>query len=160
MTEVRKDAKLALPPLARAIRARGNAEITGDGPLTMYASLKALHVISVALSYTLFVLRGIWMMQDSAWLQRRWVKIVPHVIDTVLLTSAIALAVTVSQYPFVNDWLTAKVLALLLYIGLGMLAIKLGRTKSVRVGAWVLAQMVFLYIVAVARTRDPIPFLQ
>ncbi len=83
---------------------------------------------------------------------------VPHVIDTVLLASAMALTATTSQYPFVQPWLTAKVLALLLYIVLGSVAIRHGRTRSVRIVAWLLALVVFGYIVAVARTRVAFPW--
>ena len=83
---------------------------------------------------------------------------VPHVIDTVLLVSAIALAAMTAQYPFVQPWLTAKILALLVYIVLGTVAIRRGRTRRVRIVAWILALVVFGYIVVVAHTRDPFPW--
>ena len=120
-----------------------------------YAALKMIHVASVILSYLLFTLRGVWMMQDSSALQRRWVKIVPHVIDTVLLTSAIALVMTIQQDPLNNSWLSAKVAGLLLYIGLGMVALKRGKTRKVKITAWIAAQGVFFYIVLVALTKNP-----
>ena len=120
-----------------------------------YAALKMIHVASVILSYLLFTLRGVWMMQDSSTLQRRWVKIVPHVIDTVLLTSAIALAMTIQQNPLNDAWLGAKVAGLLLYIGLGMVALKRGKTRKVRITAWIAAHAVFFYIVLVALTKSP-----
>ena len=123
-----------------------------------YVSLKITHVSCVALSYALFVVRGMWMMRGSGLLQRRWVKIVPHVIDTVLLASAIALAVMLRQYPVVHGWLTAKVVGLLFYIGLGMVALRRGRTRGIRIAAWLAAQAVFFYIVVVALTRNPLPF--
>lgn len=121
--------------------------------------LKMIHVAAVATSYALFVLRGVWMMRGSSLLQARWVRIVPHVVDTVLLASAVALSILLAQYPFTSGWLTAKVLALVLYIVLGTIALKRGRTKRARVAAWLTAQLVFLYIVAVASTRDPLPLL-
>ena len=124
-----------------------------------YATIKTLHVGAVATSYALFVLRGVWMIRASALLQARPVRIVPHVVDTVFLASAIALAMMTRQYPFVSAWLTAKVLALVLYIALGMVALKRGRSKRVRVVAWLAAQGVFLYIVTVALTRTPWGFL-
>ena len=124
-----------------------------------YTTLKALHVASVMTSYTLFFVRGIWMIGDSPRLSARWVKVTPHVVDTVLLASAIAMALVIRQYPFVAGWITAKVLALVLYIALGAYALKRGRTKAVRVGAWIAAQCVFAYIVAVALTKDPLPFM-
>lgn len=117
--------------------------------------LKVIHVTAVILSFTGFFARGVLMAFDSALLNARWVRIAPHIVDTALLISAIALAVQVHQYPFVHTWLTAKALALLSYIALGTIALRRGRTKPLRVVAWVTALLVFAYIVAVARTRSP-----
>lgn len=121
----------------------------------MYALVKTVHISSVALSFGLFFLRGLWMLNAPEYLQRRWVRILPHVIDTVLLTSAVALAVMSQQYPGVEPWLSAKVIALLLYIALGMIALKPGRNRHVRILAWISAMLVFGYIVGVAVTRSP-----
>jgi len=123
-----------------------------------YVLLKYVHVTAVIASFALFFLRGLWMMAAPGKLAARWVRVVPHVIDTVLLVSAIALAATTAQYPFVQPWLTAKVLALLAYILLGTVAIRRGRTRRVRIVAWILALVVFGYIVVVAHTRDPFPW--
>ena len=123
-----------------------------------YAALKMIHVTSVIISYLLFSLRGIWMMQGSAALKQRWAKVAPHIVDTMLLTSAIALAVKIDQDPIHDAWLSAKVLGLLLYIGLGMMALRFGKTRRARVSAWIAAQLVFLYIVLVAVTKNPILF--
>lgn len=122
-----------------------------------YIVIRQVHVACAALSYFGFFLRGVWMMRDSPMLGRRWVRILPHVVDTILLASAIALSVMSLQYPFVQGWLTAKVVALVLYIGLGMLALKPGRARPQRIAAWVAAQLVFGYIVWVALARDPFP---
>lgn len=122
-----------------------------------YLTLKFIHVSCVALTFSLFLLRGFWMLRDSAMLQQRWVKILPHVIDATLLTSAILLTLQIGQYPGVNGWLTAKVTALLLYIGLGSIAIRRGRSKRARVAAWLGAILMFGYIVSVALTRQPVP---
>ena len=124
-----------------------------------YISLKITHVGCVILSYALFMVRGVWMMRSPALLNMRWVKIVPHAIDTVLLASAVAMTVMSHQYPFGAPWLTAKLLALLAYIGLGMIALKRGGTLRMRIAAWFAAQIVFFYIVAVALTRSPLPGL-
>ena len=123
-----------------------------------YVSLKTIHVSSVIASYTLFFVRGVWMIRMPHMLGRRWVRIAPHVIDTILLASAIAMAVTIRQYPFVAGWLTAKVIGLVAYIALGTVALKRGRSKRARVIAWLLAQAVFAYIVAVAITHNPAPW--
>lgn len=124
-----------------------------------YLALKHLHLTAVILSFALFVLRGLWMLADSPHLQRRWVRIVPHLVDTVLLASAIGLTLMLRQYPFVNGWLTAKVLALIAYIILGSIALKRGPTKPIRAVAWVAALATFGYIVSVALTRHPLGFL-
>lgn len=82
----------------------------------------------------------------------------PHVIDTALLASAVTLAVLSGQYPLAQGWLSAKVLALLLYIVLGTVALKRGKTRAVRAGAFAAALACFGYIVAVAVSKQPLPF--
>lgn len=125
-----------------------------------YLALKNLHLATLTITLALFLLRGAWMMADSPRLQARWVRIVPHVNDTLLLLSGIALAVLIQQYPLVHGWLTAKLLALIVYIVLGTLALKRGKTKSQRVAAWFAALLTFGYMVAVALAHDPLPFLR
>jgi uncharacterized membrane protein SirB2 len=115
-------------------------------------------VACAVLSYAGFFVRGMWMLRGSALLARRWVRILPHVNDTLLLASGIAIAALSRQYPFVHGWLTAKLLALVLYIGLGMMALRPGRSRPLRIAAWLAAQAVFLYIVWVAVTRNPLPW--
>ena len=121
-----------------------------------YELLKMMHVGSIIVSYLLFFLRGIWLMQDSEQLRQRWVKVLPHVVDTILLISAVALAMIIQQSPFSDSWLTAKVIGLLLYIGLGMIAMRFGKTRRIRFIAWLAAQCVFIYIVLVALTKSPV----
>ncbi|MCC7135978.1 MAG: SirB2 family protein [Nitrosomonas sp.] len=120
-----------------------------------YLALKYVHVASVILSYALFLFRGIWMLQVSTVLQQRWVKILPHVNDTILLSSAITLAILTHRNPVDEPWLAAKITGLIIYIVLGMMAFRFGKTQQVRLVNWVLAQIVFLYIVLVALTKHP-----
>lgn len=117
-----------------------------------------IHVTSVAISFCLFLLRGLWMINTSDMLKRRWVKVLPHVNDTVLLLSAIMLALAIQQSPLENSWLMAKVLGLLTYILLGMVALRFGKTRRTKVTAWIMALMVFGYIVLVALTKSPTVF--
>ena len=121
--------------------------------------LKTVHISCVVISYSLFFLRGIWSLRDSPIMRRRWVRRVPHVVDTLLLASAIALAFSIEQYPFVDAWLTAKIIGLLLYIALGSVALRFGRSKTIRIAAWLAAQAVFAYIVLVAISHNPVPFI-
>lgn len=120
-----------------------------------YLALKHIHTTAVVLSLALFALRGAWMVVDSPRLAARWVKVVPHAIDTVLLASALALCATLGWWPFVVPWLTVKVLLLLAYIGIGMVALKPTRPKRVRIAAFLLALATFAFMVSVARAHDP-----
>lgn len=119
-----------------------------------YLFVKYLHVTCAATSGSLFLLRGIWMLRESELLQQRWVKVLPHMVDTLLLGSALVMVFWSAQYPFVQPWLTAKVFALLAYIGLGTVALKRGKTKAVRIWAFAAALATFAYIVAVALTKQ------
>ena len=123
-----------------------------------YLSLKHFHIGCAALSVTLFLLRGQWVLRASPMLQQRWVRIVPHIVDTLLLASAIGLAVWSHQYPGQQPWLTAKVIALVGYIVLGSIALKRGRSKGQRQAAFVAALALFIYIAAVAVTKRPLPW--
>ena len=122
--------------------------------MNTYLWLKHLHISCVVLSGSLFALRGWWMLQAPHRLQQRWVRVLPHGIDTLLLASAVGLAVWSGQYPLAQDWLTAKVLALLVYIALGSVALKYGSTRAVQASAWVAALLVFAYIVATALRKQ------
>jgi uncharacterized membrane protein SirB2 len=122
------------------------------------SSLKLIHIGSVALSFTLFFLRGWWMQGESRQLHQRWVRIAPHAVDTVLLASAIALAWQLGYSPLTQPWLAAKIVALLAYVVIGSIALKRGKTRRIRFIAWLSAQLIFVYIVSVAVTHDPFPW--
>ena len=126
----------------------------------MYHLTKFVHELCALASFTLFALRGVWMLRDSPQLSRRWVKILPHAIDTLLLASAIALTLMLRQYPLTHAWLSAKLVALLVYIGLGLVALHYGKTRSVRAAAWIGALAVFLYIASVALSHDLLGFFR
>ena len=119
-----------------------------------YLVVKQLHITFALLSGSFFLLRGIWMLGESPLLQQRWVKVVPPVVDTLLLSSALVMVFWSGQYPFAQPWLTAKVLALIVYIGLGTVALKRGKTRLVRTVAMFAALATFGYIVAVALTKQ------
>jgi len=116
--------------------------------------IKTIHVSCVILSFSGFLLRGIWMMLDSALLASKWVKIIPHIIDSVLLLSALSMVYLQSFSILQNDWLLIKIAALLAYILLGTIALKRGKTKKIRVIAWCSGLVVFLYIVSVALNKS------
>jgi uncharacterized membrane protein SirB2 len=121
---------------------------------SMYFVIKHVHVTCVVLSACGFLLRGYWMVSDSRWLKSLPARVMPHIIDSTLLISAIALAVMIRQYPFAAGWVTAKVIGLIAYVLLGTIALKRGKTKSVRVSAFVAAIAVYAWIVSVALTKN------
>jgi len=121
-----------------------------------YLALKHLHVTCVVLSGLGFSLRGWWMLNDSPRLKTRLARVVPHVVDTLLLGSALVMAWQSSQYPFAQGWLTAKFFGLLAYILCGTMALKRARTKGRRVVFLALALLAYAYIVGVALTRSPL----
>jgi uncharacterized membrane protein SirB2 len=125
----------------------------------MYALIKYVHLFSVTMSLTGFFLRGLLLMRDSPLMKARWIKVLPHINDTILLTAALSLAFMSEQYPFVAGWVTAKVLGVIAYIILGSLALRAGSTREVRVVCWLAAMAVFGWIVSVALTRHPAGFL-
>ena len=120
--------------------------------------IKILHETTALISLSLFVVRGLGHFRQAAFMRRRWVRIVPHVNDSLLLLSAILLTVQIGQYPFTDGWLTAKLLALVVYILLGMVALKWARSQSLQVAAWLVALLVFGYIVSVAVSKQPLGF--
>ena len=115
--------------------------------------IKVLHISCVSLSIAGFLLRSWWMLKDSTLLQLRLVKVLPHIVDSLLLVSGVALAVLTQTNPLVQHWLLAKLLLLLLYIVSGSIALKYGRNKTQRVMAMVLAVSAVSAIVLIARNR-------
>lgn len=94
----------------------------------MYTGIKHFHLLLIGLSVGLFLIRFILSEMKSPILQKKWLKILPHIVDTLLIVSAVTLCVLIEQYPFVNAWVTEKLLALLLYVFMVTLALKMART--------------------------------
>ncbi|HET8597187.1 MAG TPA: SirB2 family protein [Castellaniella sp.] len=116
-----------------------------------YLPIKHLHMTAVGLSILLFVVRAYWSVSGSALLQRRWVRILPHVVDTVLLTCGVILAAIIGPN---QPWILTKILLLIAYVGVGTIAIKRGRTTRGKLTAAVIAVAIFAYIVGVAITKN------
>lgn len=125
-----------------------------------YTTWKLLHQGSVVLSVSGFAARGIGSLAGAAWMRRRIHRIWPHLVDTLLLVSALVMAWMLQLNPLTTPWLAAKIAGLLLYIALGMVALRAGRPLSLRVGAWLAALLVFGWIVSVALTKDPLGLLR
>ena len=110
-------------------------------------------------SFAGFFARGLAVLLGARWVRNRPARTLPHVVDTVLLASALALAWTLHLTPGNVPWLTAKIVGLLAYIGLGMLALRPGGSFAVRLLTWLAALATFGWIVSVALSKDPRGFL-
>ena len=124
-----------------------------------YSTVKTIHQSAVALSFAGFFARGLGALGGAAWVRARPAKTLPHLVDSVLLLSALWLAWTLRLNPAGAPWLLAKIVGLVAYIGLGMVALKDGRPLTLRATAWLAALLVFGYIVSVALTKSPLGFL-
>ena len=122
-------------------------------------TLKLIHMLCAMLSISGFVGRGVLLATHSPVMQRKWIRIVPHVIDTLLLGTAIAMVVGLGLSVLSTPWLLAKITALLVYIALGIVVMRGGKSPRLRIAAWLAAIVVFAYIVAVAVTKNPVLFL-
>jgi len=123
--------------------------------MTYYLAIKSLHIACVVLSGSGFLLRGILMLNDAPIPKQRWLRILTHANDTVLLAAALTLSVMAGWYPFVDAWITAKVFGVIAYIILGSLALRPGRSKGMRLASWLAALAIFAYIASVALLHDP-----
>jgi uncharacterized membrane protein SirB2 len=122
-----------------------------------YPQIRALHLGAVLTSGGLFLVRGFLLNAlGQGWAMAGPLRIASYAIDTVLLGAAIALVFITRQYPFVDGWLTAKVVLLVVYIVLGSFALKRGRTRAIRIGFWLAALAVFGFIWSVARAKSPL----
>ena len=124
-----------------------------------YAAVKLLHQGAVALSLTGFFVRGAASLAGAGWVRGRAARTVPHVVDTVLLASALLLAWMLRLHPGNAPWILAKVVGLVAYVGLGVVALRPTRSLRVRATAWVAALVTALWIVSVAVTKRPSGFL-
>ncbi|MCC4801012.1 invasion protein [Enterovibrio norvegicus] len=104
----------------------------------MYVALKHIHLFTIALSVTLFIIRFVWRMMDSKMLEKKWVKVVPHVIDTALLLTGISLVVITGFTPFTPGavWMTEKLTCVFAYIALGFVALNYSQGTLFRLFAF------------------------
>lgn len=125
--------------------------------IEFYPEIRLVHIVAVLASGGLFLIRGLALFAGAG--GAALLRYLSYTIDTVWLTAALMLMTIVQQYPFVDAWLTMKVLLLVVYIVLGVLAFRKGPTRAVRVGCWLAALTVYAFIYSVARAHNPLGFL-
>jgi uncharacterized membrane protein SirB2 len=123
--------------------------------IEFYPQIKFVHILCVILSGSLFVLRGGLMLAHSRYTNHVALRMLSYTIDTTLLTAALMLITLLHQYPFVQAWLTVKVLLLVVYIILGVFALRRARTRSGQITCFLAALAVYAYIISVAIAHNP-----
>lgn len=117
-------------------------------------NLKHLHMTLAAISVCLFTYRFILTVLESSKLDRKWLKISPHIIDTFLLILGVSLAVQYSINPIEQLWLAEKILALFAYIFTGYYTLKVARNKPMQILGYLGAMGWVMLMVRVAMTRE------
>jgi len=128
--------------------------------IEFYPDIKWVHVGAVTANGMLFALRGAGVLAGARWPMWAPLRYLTYTVDTVLLTAALMLVTILHQYPFVQAWLTVKVLLLVVYVGLGTFALKRAATPRGRAICYVAALAVFLFIASVARGHHPLGILK
>jgi uncharacterized membrane protein SirB2 len=121
-----------------------------------YLDIRMLHIACAYASISLFVVRHVLNLFGVGWRRSRALRIMPHIVDSLLLAAGITLMFITHQYPFVNGWLTMKLFALIAYIVLGIIALKPSDRPASRRGAFLAAAAIFFFIISVARTHSPL----
>jgi len=121
--------------------------------------IKLIHIACALITIVLFSLRGVWALSDSPMLKYKFVRIFPHIVDTCLFASGLIMALGLYATFYTQSWLMVKLLALVLYILTGSIALKYGKTKKIRTFALIVSWGIFAYIVMVALTHSPIPYI-
>ena len=116
--------------------------------------IKSIHVLCAVISISRFIHRGILKLTKPEKLAQKWLKITPHIIDTILLASAIYLVFATQYYPELFNWVTVKIIALVIYIVLGLFTLRFCKTQAGILVSFLLAISVFTYIIFVARTKS------
>ncbi|MDH3275278.1 MAG: SirB2 family protein [Gammaproteobacteria bacterium] len=125
----------------------------------MYLIIKNIHITFATLTIIGFLLRAYWKMNGSNLHQNRAVKIVPHAVDALFLATGIWLIMMLDMNPLQHPWLLAKFVAILAYVGLGMVAFRFGRTPRIRSLAFIGALIAFAFVVGAALVKSPMSWL-
>jgi uncharacterized membrane protein SirB2 len=124
--------------------------------IDFYPEIRLTHIAAVLASGGLFLFRGLAVNLGARWAMAAPLRYLSYTIDTILLTAALMLATMLHQYPFVHGWLTAKVVLLVVYIGLGTFALKRARNKTTRWTCYIAALLVYAFIISIARAHHPL----
>jgi uncharacterized membrane protein SirB2 len=123
--------------------------------LEFYPQIKFVHIFAISASGALFALRGAGVLAGARWPMWAPLRYLTYTVDTVLLTAALMLVTILHQYPFVQAWLTVKLLLVVVYVVLGTFALRRARTPRTRAICYFAALAVFAFIVSIAHAHSP-----
>jgi uncharacterized membrane protein SirB2 len=127
--------------------------------IEFYPQILSVHVLAITLSGCLFALRGLGMLAGARWPRAAPLRYLSYSIDTILLTAALMLVTILPGAMFANHWLTVKLMLVVVYVVLGVFALRRGRTRRLRAGCYAAALLVFIAIVGIARMHHPLGWL-
>lgn len=127
--------------------------------VAFYPEIWLVHVTAVLISGGLFVARGLALFTGAGGAVLAALRYASYFVDTILLTAALMLMTIVQQYPFVQAWLTVKILLLAAYIVLGVIAFRKTFSYRARLGCFAAAVTIYLFVISVARAHDPLGVL-
>jgi uncharacterized membrane protein SirB2 len=127
--------------------------------IEFYPQIRFVHILAISLSGSLFALRGLGILAGARWPQAFVVRYLSYTIDTVLLTAALMLVAVLPAAMFANHWLTVKLVLVVVYVVLGVFALRRGRSRTIRATCYVAALLVFAAIVGIARMHHPLGWL-
>ena len=124
--------------------------------IEFYPQIKHFHIFVALLSGSLFALRGFFALRGARWPMALPVKWFSYAVDTALLTAALMLLTILPGAMFANGWLTVKVTLVVVYIVLGVFALKRAKTPRGRLGCYFAALFTFFCIYSIARAHNPL----
>jgi uncharacterized membrane protein SirB2 len=122
----------------------------------MYLIIKSIHITAVSLSLVLFFIRGMMMLLKNPLYRHKLFKVIPPIVDTFLLATGVTLMIMLQQYPTEQSWLAVKLSALIAYIVLGVIALNRVNNYKAQVLSFILAVLLILFMVTVARSHNPL----
>jgi len=124
--------------------------------IEFYPQIKLLHIATVLLSGGVFTFRGLLMVARSALSNHPALSRLSYINDSILLTTGLLLMKMTHRYPVSHNWLSVKLSMLIIYIVLGVFALRAGRTHSQRIIAFIAALSSYLLIISIARAHHPL----
>lgn len=112
--------------------------------------IKSLHLVTVAASFALFFIRGIWVLRAYPRPDEEWVRALPYAIDTLLIVSGVSLVAWVWQNAWPGEWLTWKLVFVVVYAVLVVIVLHVAKQRWQKTLAWLAGMLVFLFITTIA----------